>query len=200
MNGLKLAFLPAMTIALIVTGVAFTVTPVSDAHAQAEAAVNIRPPCTPQPDPTQLVIGRNCRNVVVDGFVREFLVYVPDDLTTGDPVPIVFAYHYGTGAMELFSGTSGWRAIGRREDFIVVFPQALQYYSIDEGVWTARWNTFALQQRPDLARLPGYPKTSPWPADDVAFTLAMIELLQPQWTINDRRIYAAGFSNMILPH
>lgn len=193
----SIAFTVAIGVALLAAGFTFssTITPISSANAQAEANANIRPPCTPRPDPSQLVPGRNCRNVVVDGFVREFLVYVPEDLTPGEPVPIVFAYHYGTGSMELFSAMSGFRAIGQREGFIVVFPQALQYYSAQEGVWTARWNTYGLEQRTDLARLPGYPDASPWPADDVAFTLAMIEQIQTQWAIDDRRIYAAGFSN-----
>ena len=190
-------FLALLSVGALLIGASWALYAASvvPAQAQAEAAGNIRRACTPRPDPTQLVAGRNCRNVTVDGFVREFLVYVPEGLAPGEPVPIVFAYHYGTGSMELFSAMSGFRAIGQREGFIVVFPQALQYYSAAEGVWTARWNTHGLEQRTDLSRLPGYPDASPWPADDVAFTLAMIEQIQTQWTIDDHRIYAAGFSN-----
>ena len=190
----KLAIMPRC-----VLGLALVLAAVPSAVAQNQGFV--RQPCDPAPDPNQLLPGLNCRNVVVDNHIREFLVYVPDGLNPGAPVPLVFMHHGSTGTMEQFASTSGWREVADQEGFVVVFPQGLQYYVLEDedgrgGRWSTRWNMYGLDLDIDTARrVPGYPEASPWPANDVAFTLAMIDAVNTQLAVDDRRIFAAGFSN-----
>ena len=58
-----------------------------------------RTPCSPTPDTEAFKAGVTCRNLIVDGYPREFLVYVPQAVAAdpGAPAPLVTMYHGSSG-------------------------------------------------------------------------------------------------------
>jgi polyhydroxybutyrate depolymerase len=157
-------------------------------------------PCKPGPDTSKLVTGVNCRNLILDGYPREFLVYVPNGLPSGKTVPLVFMLHGSSGDGEKFLDTSGWRQLADAEKFVAVFPTSLEYWVTDrrEGDprWSTKWNDYTLPDNIDVSkRLPGVPASAPWPADDITFIRAMIADVNASIKLDPKRIYVAGFSN-----
>jgi polyhydroxybutyrate depolymerase len=155
-------------------------------------------PCVPGPGDGLLVRGVNCRNVMIDGYPRQYLVYLPTNpaFELDRPSPVVFMFHGSSGNGEQFLNISGWREKAEQEGFVAVFPTGLQYWVLDTNRWSTKWNHFTLTDEIDVSkRLPGYPHDSPWPTDDVAFTRAMIADLVANLNIDPRRIFVSGFSN-----
>jgi polyhydroxybutyrate depolymerase len=149
---------------------------------------------TAGPAGTAYARGVNCRTVEVDGFRRRFEVYVPRTRRTNGAV--VFMYHGSSGNGERFLRISGWRQQAERTGLVAVFPTGLRYRLLENGRLSTKWNDGRLATEVDLnERPPGYPAGSPWPADDIGFTDAMLADLEAQLPVNDGRIYASGFSN-----
>lgn len=145
------------------------------------------------------VQGVNCRVSAVDGHPRNYLVYVPRG-PQHDPDherPVVLMFHGTGGDGRQFLNISGWREQAERHNLIAVFPTGLRYDVLDGGPFRkTKWHSFGLAENVDLAVRPaGYPDDAPWPADDVAFTRAILDDVEDGLAINRRRIYASGFSN-----
>ncbi len=157
----------------------------------------VRRPCVPTAIPEPLVAGSYCRNVVVDGAVREFLLYVPAQRdAAGAPLVVM---HHGSGGDGLqFWRTSGWRAVADEHGAVVAFPTGLQHFVTEDGAnrWSTKWNGLDLVDDIDVARrLPGYPSDAPWPADDIAFERQLIDDVASVVPIDAQRTFVSGFSN-----
>lgn len=142
--------------------------------------------------------GVNCRTVLVDGYPREYIVYVPAGYTfTADmPAPVVYMYHGSGGDGERFLRISGWREMADEVGLIAVFPTGLEYFVLEDRRWSTKWNEFNLRNEVALDRRPaGYPSAAPWPADDVAFARAIADDLIALLAIDIARMYVSGFSN-----
>jgi polyhydroxybutyrate depolymerase len=140
--------------------------------------------------------GVNCRTVDVDGYTREFLVYVPAWAPFSEAHPLVTVYHGSGETGEYFLRMSGWRQKADQTGLIAVFPTGVTYKDIDTGLPTTKWNDGKLDSEVDLSvKPPGYPATAPWPANDVGFTDAMLNDLETYLPVDRRRVYASGFSN-----
>jgi poly(3-hydroxybutyrate) depolymerase len=139
--------------------------------------------------------GVNCRVARVDGYPRRFVVYVPRRRPASGRAPVVMMFHGSSGSGEQFLRISGWREQADATGLIAVFPTGVRYRVLDSGRRSTKWNAFGLdaQVRPELP--PGYPSTSPWPADDVGFVDRIVGDLDARLPIDDHRVYASGFSN-----
>jgi poly(3-hydroxybutyrate) depolymerase len=139
--------------------------------------------------------GVNCRVLEVDGHPRRFVAYLPR--TRPARAPVVLMYHGSSGTGEQFLRISGWREQADATGLVAVFPTGLRYHVIDgERQHATKWNGFDLAGQVDLTDKPaGYPADAPWPADDVGFTDAILADLEAQLPIDERRIFASGFSN-----
>jgi len=148
--------------------------------------------------------GANCRVVAVDGFPRQYIVYVPN--TGTGPLPVVFMHHGSSGTGLKFFNISGWREKADEVGLVAVFPTALEVYFLEEKRCTTKWNAYNLEDqiRPDIKPVivhpngmppQEYPGDAPWPADDIAFVRAMLGDLQAGMPIDSSRVYLSGFSN-----
>src|SRR4051812_31750531 len=123
------------------------------------------------------VTGTNCRTLDVDGYPREYIVYVSPSsaskMAAGEQVPLVLMLHGTSGDGAKFFKISGWREKADAEGFVAAFPSSLTYRVLEPGeppVTTTKWNSFDLASYIDPAVKPdGYPSSAPWPADDVSF-------------------------------
>ena len=140
---------------------------------------------TPNPDYT---VGKNRYTSELHGDKREYYVHVPATYDSTQPVPVVFMLHGTSGDGEKFYNISGWKELGERENIITVYPSSWRYCIIDDGVkkTTTKWNIF-----------PGSFEycSGEMPRDDVGFLRQVIQELKERFTIDEKRIYLAGFSN-----
>lgn len=115
------------------------------------------------------------KQVNVGGGSRSYNMYVPSSYPTDRRVPLVIRFHGlgGSGGGEINS--TGYRQIADREGFILVAPTGAG------GSIGGAWNV-------------GPCCTSDRNIDDVAFTRAIIEQVKSVANIDEKRIYATGFS------
>ena len=139
--------------------------------------------------------GVNCRVVRVDGYPRRFVVYVPRRRPASGRAPVVLMFHGSSGTGEQFLRISGWREQADATGLIAVFPTGVRYRVLDSGRRSTKWNAFGLDAQVGPELPPGYPSTSPWPADDVGFVDRIVGDLDARLPIDDHRVYASGFSN-----
>lgn len=152
---------------------------------------------------TAFLEGVNCRTLEVDGYPREYLVYVSAsaaaEMGAGGQVPLVVMLHGTSGDGEKFLKISGWREKADEEGFVAAFPSGLTYRVTEDGEppkTTTKWNAFNLASYIDPAVKPdGYPASAPWPADDVRFLRGVAADVATELPIDLRRIFLSGFSN-----
>lgn len=138
--------------------------------------------------PPPIVYGKIRKTTTVNGDVREYYVHVPLKYDGKTAVPLLFMFHGTSGDGEKFYNISGWKEKAEVENFISVYPSSWRYCFTEDGQTNnnTKWNDFTLVDilcAGETAR------------DDVKFVGQMITELQAAYTINAKRIYAAGFSN-----
>ena len=125
-------------LAVVVLSAAAVIAQSSPAHAQAAGPFGV--PCNSAGvNGTPYVPGVNCRLMAVDGYTRRFIVWVPPG---GVPAgaPAVFMLHGASGNAELFLRISGWREKATQENFVAIFPTAVEHFVLETQRFTTRWN------------------------------------------------------------
>jgi polyhydroxybutyrate depolymerase len=112
-----------------------------------------------------------------DGLARQFIVYVPTNYNTDTDYPLMINFHGFGGTASDFVETADMRSLAESENFIVVYPQGTLLGGYPH------WNSSA----------PSSDNKSS--VDDIGFVEALIENISSTYSINENRIYAAGYSN-----
>jgi poly(3-hydroxybutyrate) depolymerase len=134
----------------------------------------------------QFNTGRNDYIIEVDDTPREVIVHVPGAYNSDTPTPVVFMIHGSNQNGNVMYENTNWVAIAERENFIVVFPTGWKYRLIGEGGLHEKWNTPGTE----AAVEPGTELK-----DDVKFIRVIVESLKATFNVDDKRIFASGFSN-----
>lgn len=113
-------------------------------------------------------------SLISGNLARTYVVHLPLNYEPGRPVPLVLMFHGGGGAGRIMHRLTGMNALADQQHFLVVYPDG----------WQRRWADGRGTTPPDREGI-----------DDVAFISALIETLATQFTLDPRRIYAAGISN-----
>jgi polyhydroxybutyrate depolymerase len=104
------------------------------------------------------------------GVERTAILYVPDSYLAGVPTPLVLVFHGGSGRAELAYQRFGVTATAEEHGFIAVFPDGLP----EPG---------------------GSPRSLFWGDDvNVPFVGALLDAVGERFSVDHRRVYAAGFS------
>ena len=112
--------------------------------------------------------------ISVDGFEREYILYVPSAYDGTTPYPLVFALHGGLGDGGMMYRSTSFKELADKEQFIVVYPSGLKRgWSDGRGV-----NSSAADG-----------------VDDVAFLVALLDHIEAQYNIDPNRVYTTGISN-----
>jgi polyhydroxybutyrate depolymerase len=112
---------------------------------------------------------------------RKALVFAPPPSTQGGPHPLVFVFHGHGGTMQ--SAAQGAHIQTLWPDAIVVYPQGLPTPStVDPPGLHPGWEVEANQAPPVGNR-------------DLKFFDAMVATMRQTYAVDDKRIYATGFSN-----
>lgn len=119
-------------------------------------------------------IGSSAWSMQSDGKDRTFRVYVPANLETNTPVPMVVMLHGGFGSGNQAEKAYNWDQLADKEGFVVLYPDGLR----------RTWNAgeccgFASKKN----------------IDDVGFILDVIDAVSERIAIDQTRVYATGISN-----
>lgn len=124
-----------------------------------------------------------------DGLSREFIAYVPEKYNVDVPAAVVLMFHGGGGNATGIMNETGWDRLARQEGFIAVFPEGSRpdpdspaNFQDNPQTWndgSGRINVGAIQRN----------------VDDVGFVNALLDDLFTRFSVDEKCIYAAGFSN-----
>lgn len=144
------------------------------------------PSSTSAPEALTFQVGRNDYVINVDDTPREFIVYVPVGYDPAKPTPVVFIFHGTNGTGETMYEKTSWVRKADEVTAIVIFPSSWHYFLIKENANSKKWNDA------QLSNLTGPTADL---KDDVKFTREMLKLVQATFNVDEKRIYASGFSN-----
>jgi polyhydroxybutyrate depolymerase len=129
-------------------------------------------------------VGRGTNGtVMVSGVPRTYRLYVPTSLPRNTSVPLLVALHGGLGSGPQFEEQTGFDGLAQANRFIVVYPNGTP---IRPGSKELVWNagaccSVAAQNQENI--------------NDVGFIAALITQLESRYTIDTKRVFAAGHSN-----
>lgn len=121
-------------------------------------------------DDTLMIYGRN----------RFYKTHLPVGYDFSKTYPVVFVFHGGLGNPDLTERQTGFSKKADEEGFIVIYPYGTG--SFDKKLLT--WNTWDCCGYADKKNI-----------NDVDFIKAVIAKIILKYSVDDKRIYAAGLSN-----
>jgi polyhydroxybutyrate depolymerase len=118
-------------------------------------------------------------SMIFDGIERTFFVHLPENYRPSVSYPLIFAMH-GGGALgyEGIEAQSGLSELSDAENFIVVYPEGLKRLGF------RTWNAG------DCC-----PSATLLGTDDAGFIVSLLEKLNQDLSIDNKKVYATGFSN-----
>jgi polyhydroxybutyrate depolymerase len=121
------------------------------------------------------------------GLTRSYLLCVPENLPRDRAAPLVVMFHGGGGTGRGAALETGWARKAQAEGFIAVFPDGTP---LDLSA-PARFRGNPQTWQDGSGRFEaGRPQI-----DDVGFVSRMLDELCAEYPVDERRIYATGFSN-----
>jgi polyhydroxybutyrate depolymerase len=127
------------------------------------------------------VANASAETLTHDGVVRTYVVRTPNaKLNAVNPLPLVIVLHGGGGNAANAEKMTGFTEKGRKEGFIVVYPDGTGPLEGRLLTWNAR-HCCAYAMKNDV--------------DDVGFIRALIDEMEAHYPIDPHRIYATGMSN-----
>ena len=132
-----------------------------------------------QVDEDGIITGLQTKTLTHDNVNRNYLVYIPDSYDSEIDYPLMFVFHGFGGIATQFINSADMRDLAESKNFIVVYPQGL-----DLGGTGSHWNCSnpSADNKSDV--------------DDIGFIENLIDQLIVDYpVIDNKRIYAAGYSN-----
>jgi len=140
-------------------------------------------------DTTNVPVGKKVKVVTkIEDVDREYFIHIPAKYDSTKATPVVFFFHGTNQDGNLFYNISGWNEVADTENIIMVYPSALTYCVIDNGVqkMVSKFNAYA----------DGFKFCSGQTIkDDILFVKTIIQQVSTRFNVDDRRIYTVGFSN-----
>lgn len=119
-------------------------------------------------------IGLIAQTTMHDTIERDYLLYIPENYTGNDALPLVFSLHGAGGTKESQYELSEFNLLAESENFILVTPEALAV--------AGNFRFWNQQSAPDAA-------------DDVGYIDALIDEVDNMYNVDLERVYIAGSSN-----
>lgn len=118
--------------------------------------------------------GIQSATIMSGGMERSYLLYVPEAYDGSADWPLIFDFHGSGSTPEVQRQVSGLDHLAEREHFLLVIPRAALLKA--RGI-----NTWNIPYDPDGV-------------DDVQFTRDMVARLEAEFCVDERAVYATGFS------
>jgi polyhydroxybutyrate depolymerase len=121
-------------------------------------------------------VGVSIRTLTVQGKQRYYRLYIPKSMNRTKPAPAILAFHGGSSTPEQFAKVTRLDELGGNQDgFVIAYPAGYEHF------WHAGDDCCGPPYKENL--------------DDVAFVRAVLDDLAAVVNIDNRRIFATGFSN-----
>jgi len=114
--------------------------------------------------------------VCVGNLTRTYYLHVPPAVTGSRPVPLVLAFHGGSGTPAFIERESGFSELADREGFLVAYPEGVRQS------WNDGRGVKAIPAQKDNV-------------DDLGFVTALINDVARLHHVDRKRIFATGISN-----
>ncbi len=112
-----------------------------------------------------------------NSLTREYVLFVPSNYNSTTEIPLMFNFHGFGGNASEYMTYADMRSLAESENFILVYPQGSNLGG------SPHWNTCPNG---------GDNKSD---ADDFGFIAALVNELSTNYSVDEERIYAAGYSN-----
>lgn len=134
------------------------------------------------------VIGKNKYKIQLEGVERIYFVHVPQNYSNIHSMPVVIMFHGSGQSGDQFYSISGWKEVGESQNILTVFPSALSYCVMEDGLTENRskWNSLGGSFQYCSGQII---------KDDIFFVKEIIKQLKANFNIDEHRIYTVGFSN-----
>ncbi|MDB2457088.1 alpha/beta hydrolase-fold protein [Flavobacteriaceae bacterium] len=120
---------------------------------------------------------QNPETMLHSGETREYILYIPSSYRSSNPVPVVLNFHGFGGSASEYSSYADMREEAEANSFILVYPQGSCLNN------TSHWNPCPVG---------GDNKST---ADDLGFIDSLISKISNEYSIDNQRVYAVGYSN-----
>jgi polyhydroxybutyrate depolymerase len=120
---------------------------------------------------------------------RKYFVHVPPNYDETENLPVVVIFHGGGGKAKAAMWSTGWIAKADEEGFIAVFPEGTPPDTSRPGRFRGNpqtWNDGSERENLVAAKRN---------ISDIDFVSAMLEKIKTDFKVDERRVYATGFSN-----
>ncbi len=127
--------------------------------------------------------------ILVKGVERSYLVHIPASYDHAKKWPVVVMFHGGGGTAKDAMSETGWTAKADKEGFLSVFPEGTRSDPTRPPRFRGNpqsWNDGSKRPQVRAARRE---------VADVEFVSMMLSDLKRRYSVDERRIYATGFSN-----
>lgn len=116
----------------------------------------------------------------LDGYLREYLVYVPERIaSSGEAAPMVISMHGANQTYKMMFDISRWWEVADKYGFILVMPNSTLNPATAGKVVTPTWNAVGDPSR----------------ANDVEFLKALVNAVKANYAVDNSKIYLSGQSN-----
>lgn len=127
-------------------------------------------------------LGVEFKTMTVDGYKREYLVYVPKAYrNSGEALPVVFSLHGANQTYKMMFDISRWFEIADKEGFILVMPTATLNPGTAGKVATPTWKD--------------NPNDTVREVNDIHFIETLIQQIDQDYSVDSGRRYFSGQSN-----
>lgn len=127
--------------------------------------------------------------ITVQGVERSYFVHVPPSYDSAKKWPMLVMFHGGGGTAKTAMWETGWNDKSDKEGFLAVFPEGTRPDTSRPARFRDNpqtWNDGS--NRPNLG-------AARRKVPDVEFVSAMLAELKLNFSVDEQRIYATGFSN-----
>lgn len=133
-------------------------------------------------------LGVDYGTMIVDGYKREYLVYVPKDARgSGEALPVVYAFHGAQTTMRMFFENTLWYEVAEERNFIVVVPE-----STLNPMTAGPLSPITKADRPSWSLTNELTDENP---NNVEFVRQLIAEIDSKYHTDTNRRYANGHSN-----
>lgn len=126
--------------------------------------------------------GSRTMTIIIGGHRRLVIVHVPTNWSSFSAIPLILNLHGSGNTAASEELLTGMDAIADEGGFIVAYPKALVRYG-SGYVWNV----------PGVSLVAGGPVPTN-DVNDVAFITTLVKVLEQDYCVNTRRVYAMGFS------
>ena len=111
--------------------------------------------------------------LVVDGTIRTYHLYIPGHIDTSKKLPLVIMLHGGGGTGQNMVRLTRFNDLAERDSFLVVYPDG----------WKKQWNDHRVGEK------------LPFEKDDVKFISTLIDYMVSRHHTDPQKVFATGISN-----